>query len=297
MINLDDELAEEYLAESRHHVAKLQTDLLDIEARGAAIEEEAVNRAFRAVHSIKGGASLFDLVKIRELAHKTEDVLALIRSREMIPTQDRISVLLSATDRLNELIQNPANSNQADITKILTALAALPMDSPASAQKGYTSAVDQAPQGNRQLRVLIVEDDFTSRLLLQTFLSRYGECHIAVNGKEAVEAFRAALEQGQIYDLICMDIMMPEMDGREAVRHVRGIEEAHGIFSNAGAKIIMTTAVTDLKEVIRCFQELCDCYLVKPIRSDPIAQPVEVLSTNSVTHQGCGLTTTTAKHH
>jgi two-component system chemotaxis response regulator CheY len=265
MINLDDELAEEYLAESRHHVAKLQTDLLDIEARGAAIEEEAVNRAFRAVHSIKGGASLFDLVKIRELAHKTEDVLALIRSREMIPTQDRISVLLSATDRLNELIQNPANSNQADITKILTALAALPMDSPASAQKGYTSAVDQAPQGNRQLRVLIVEDDFTSRLLLQTFLSRYGECHIAVNGKEAVEAFRAALEQGQIYDLICMDIMMPEMDGREAVRHVRGIEEAHGIFSNAGAKIIMTTAVTDLKEVIRCFQELCDCYLVKPI--------------------------------
>ena len=265
MINLDDELAEEYLAESRHHVAKLQTDLLDIEARGAAIEEEAVNRAFRAVHSIKGGASLFDLVKIRELAHKTEDVLALIRSREMIPTQDRISVLLSATDRLNELIQNPANSNQADITKILTALAALPMDSPASAQKGYTSAVDQAPQGNRQLRVLIVEDDFTSRLLLQTFLSRYGECHIAVNGKEAVEAFRAALEQGQIYDLICMDIMMPEMDGREAVRHVRGIEEAHGIFSNAGAKIIMTTAVNDLKEVIRCFQELCDCYLVKPI--------------------------------
>ena len=265
MINLDDELAEEYLAESRHHVAKLQTDLLDIEARGAAIEEEAVNRAFRAVHSIKGGASLFDLVKIRELAHKTEDVLALIRSREMIPTQDRISVLLSATDRLNELIQNPANSNQADITKILTTLAALPMDSPASAQKGYTSAVDQAPQGNRQLRVLIVEDDFTSRLLLQTFLSRYGECHIAVNGKEAVEAFRAALEQGQIYDLICMDIMMPEMDGREAVRHVRGIEEAHGIFSNAGAKIIMTTAVNDLKEVIRCFQELCDCYLVKPI--------------------------------
>ena len=265
MIKLDDELAEEYLAESRHHVAKLQTDLLDIEARGAVIDEEAVNRAFRAVHSIKGGASLFDLVKIRELAHKTEDVLALIRSREMIPTQDRISVLLSATDRLNELIQNPANSNQADITKILTALAALPMDSPASAQKGYTSAVDQAPQGNRQLRVLIVEDDFTSRLLLQTFLSRYGECHIAVNGKEAVEAFRAALEQGQIYDLICMDIMMPEMDGREAVRHVRGIEEAHGIFSNAGAKIIMTTAVTDLKEVIRCFQELCDCYLVKPI--------------------------------
>ena len=45
--------------------------------------------------------------------------------------------------------------------------------------------------------MLLVEDDFASRLLLQTFLSRYGECHIAVNGREAVEAFRAALEQGR----------------------------------------------------------------------------------------------------
>ena len=120
-------------------------------------------------------------------------------------------------------------------------------------------------QRGRHLRMLLVEDDFASRLLLQTFLSRYGECHIAVNGREAVEAFRSALERGQRYDLICMDIMMPEMDGREAVRQVRAMEEAHGILSTYGAKIIMTTAVDDIKEVIRCFQELCDAYLVKPI--------------------------------
>jgi two-component system chemotaxis response regulator CheY len=63
------------------------------------------------------------------------------------------------------------------------------------------------------MRTLIVEDDFTSRLLLQSFLSVYGECHIAVNGREAVAAFRAAQERPQAYDLICMDIMMPEMDG------------------------------------------------------------------------------------
>ena len=117
----------------------------------------------------------------------------------------------------------------------------------------------------RTLRVLLVEDDFASRLLLQTFLSRYGECHIAVNGREAVDAFRAALERGQRYDLICMDIMMPEMDGREAVRRIRAMEEARGILSTFGAKIIMTTTVDDVKEVIRCFQELCDAYLMKPI--------------------------------
>jgi two-component system chemotaxis response regulator CheY len=102
-------------------------------------------------------------------------------------------------------------------------------------------------------------------LLLQTFLTRFGPCHIAVNGREAVEAFRSTFEQGQRYDLICMDIMMPVMDGREAVRQIRALEVAHGILSTSGVKIVMTTALEEVKEVIRCFQELCDAYLMKPI--------------------------------
>ncbi len=113
--------------------------------------------------------------------------------------------------------------------------------------------------------MLLVEDDFACRLLLQKFLSRYGECHIAVNGKEAVDAFRSALDSGQGYDLICMDILMPEMDGREAVRQVRALEEARGTLSTYGARIFMTTTIDEVKEVIVCFKELCDAYLMKPI--------------------------------
>ena len=97
------------------------------------------------------------------------------------------------------------------------------------------------------MRTLIVEDDFTSRLLLQTLLSPYGDCHIAVNGREAVAAFRASQESGEHYDLICMDIMMPEMDGQAAIRAIRSIEEAGGTLSSSGVKIIMTTAVDDVK--------------------------------------------------
>jgi two-component system chemotaxis response regulator CheY len=124
------------------------------------------------------------------------------------------------------------------------------------------------------MKALIVEDDFTSRLALQTFLSRYGECHVAVNGREAVEAFRSALAAEERYDLICMDIMMPEMDGREAVKQVRAIEEAHGTLSPAGVKIIMTTAVSDVEEVMRCFRELCDAYLLKPINLGELLKQV-----------------------
>ena len=269
MINLDDELAQDYLAESSEHLAAMETDLLAIEKNGAEVDEERISRLLRAVHSIKGGSSCFDLPKIGELAHQMETVLGLMRSRKVVPSRDRVRVLLEATDRLHELIEDPGASNQADIAEIKSALGRLCEDQ--AAGKCDVSASGQAPvapageQAARRLRVLLVEDDFTSRLVLQIFLSRYGECHVAANGKEAVEAFRSALELGQSYELICMDIMMPEMDGREAVRQVRAMEEAGGILSTYGAKIIMTTAVDDVKEVARCFNDLCDGYLTKPI--------------------------------
>jgi two-component system chemotaxis response regulator CheY len=115
------------------------------------------------------------------------------------------------------------------------------------------------------MNTLIVEDDFTSRLLLQELLKRYGPAHIAVNGKEAVQAVRLALEAGAPYALICLDIMMPEMDGREALKHIRALEATQGILSTHGAKIVMTTALSDMKNVCGAYAGLCDAYLTKPI--------------------------------
>jgi two-component system chemotaxis response regulator CheY len=115
------------------------------------------------------------------------------------------------------------------------------------------------------MKTLIVEDDFTSRMLLQEFLQPYGPTHVAVNGTEAVEAVDTALADGVPYDLICLDIMMPEMDGQTALKHIRDLEEARGIFSTRGAKIVMTTALDDVKNVVNAFRGLCDTYLMKPI--------------------------------
>ena len=124
------------------------------------------------------------------------------------------------------------------------------------------------------MKTLIVEDDFTSRLLLQELLKSYGPCHIAVNGKEAVEAVRAAVEAAEPYNFICLDIMMPEMDGHEALRRIRNEEEARGIWSTDGAKIVMTTALDDLKNVSAAYRNLCDGYLTKPIQK---AKLLEIL--------------------
>lgn len=115
------------------------------------------------------------------------------------------------------------------------------------------------------MKILVVEDDFTSRLLLHDLLKEHGTIHVAVNGREAVEAVRLALAAGEPYDLVCLDIMMPEMDGQEALRGIRELEEAGGILSNRGAKIVMTTVLDDPRSVMKAFSGLCDAYLYKPI--------------------------------
>ena len=115
------------------------------------------------------------------------------------------------------------------------------------------------------MKALIAEDDFTSRLLLQKFLSPFGEVHVAVNGAEALEAFREAKKNGDPYGLVCLDIMMPEMDGQEVLKEIRGLEEAAGVSLGQGTKVIMTTALKDRVNVMTAFREQCDAYLAKPI--------------------------------
>jgi two-component system chemotaxis response regulator CheY len=115
------------------------------------------------------------------------------------------------------------------------------------------------------MRSLIAEDDFTSRLLLQKLLAPHGESHVAINGREALEAFDAAERNGQPYDLICLDIMMPEMDGQSVLKAIRASEDDAEVPLGLGVKILMTTALNDAANVMTAFREMCDGYLVKPI--------------------------------
>jgi two-component system chemotaxis response regulator CheY len=280
MFKPDDELVNSYLDECRELLATMEEGLLDLEADGAEFNEERINRIVRAVHSVKGGAEIFNLEKIAELAHSTESALALVRSRKLAPRPDRIRTLLRAMDGLNALVRDAGASVKPD-NRLNTRLDnRLISELKSLCDQGHplvhnSATADPSPQPSRNLRVLLVEDDFACRLLLQTFLSRYGDCHIAVNGREAVDAFCLALDQEKPYHLICMDIMMPEMNGREAVRQIRAMEEARGIRSTCGARIFMTTTVDEVKEVFLCFKELCDAYFIKPIELKQLLNQME----------------------
>ena len=115
------------------------------------------------------------------------------------------------------------------------------------------------------MKTLIVEDDAGSSFLLKPILKSYGPLDTAASGEEAVAAATLALDQGTPYTLICMDIMMPVMDGQQALQEIRAREKARGILSTNGSKIVMTTALDDIKNLVSAFGNLCDGYVTKPI--------------------------------
>ncbi|MEJ2202214.1 MAG: response regulator, partial [Desulfuromonadaceae bacterium] len=128
------------------------------------------------------------------------------------------------------------------------------------------------------LRILIVEDDFTSRRLLQLMLAAYGTSDIAVDGVEALQAFDQAHAEKAPYELICLDIMMPKMDGQETLKQMRAKEKAMGIDPQYEAKILMTTCVDSPRSVIEAYYRGgCTSYLVKPIEKNKLLGLLEEL--------------------
>lgn len=115
------------------------------------------------------------------------------------------------------------------------------------------------------MKTLIVDDSGLNRLLLSETISPFGPCHKAVNGREAVLLFKQAWEEKEPYDLICLDIIMPEMDGHEALQEIRQWEEERHISRKAGVKVIMVTSLDDSRNMLESFKKYCDDYITKPV--------------------------------
>lgn len=119
------------------------------------------------------------------------------------------------------------------------------------------------------MNILIVEDDFISRRILKDILSTYGDCDIAIDGSEAVQAFRLAREDKRPYDLICMDIMMPKVDGQEALQKIRELEKAAGVKPHDEVRVIMVSALDSPKTVFSSYYKGgATSYIVKPITQE-----------------------------
>ncbi|MDF2486006.1 MAG: histidine kinase [Herbinix sp.] len=118
------------------------------------------------------------------------------------------------------------------------------------------------------LKILIAEDDFASRKFLSTFLSQYGECDVVVDGLEAIDAYMISMREKRPYDLICLDIMMPKIDGVKVLKAIRDIEAKKYILPEKRVKIIITTALSEAELVHEAFEYGCEAYASKPIKTD-----------------------------
>ena len=115
------------------------------------------------------------------------------------------------------------------------------------------------------MRILLAEDDFVTRKFMMNFLSKYGDCDVTVDGMEAVDAFMMAMEEGDPYDLVCLDIMMPALDGYQTLKAIRDIEKERNIPEEKRSKIVMTTALNEGRNVTKAFELGCVAYAGKPI--------------------------------
>ena len=118
------------------------------------------------------------------------------------------------------------------------------------------------------MKILIIEDDYSSQQLLKRYLQDTGETVIAEDGEKGIAAFQEARASHHAFDLICLDIMLPNLDGQAVLKKIRSLEEADGVWGLAGCRVIMITALRDADNVIRAFRSQCEGYLSKPISKE-----------------------------
>ena len=127
------------------------------------------------------------------------------------------------------------------------------------------------------MKILIAEDDMISRRFLLKFLSEYGECDVVIDGMEALDAYLISVKETEPYDLICLDIMMPKVDGIKVLKAIRDFEKQRGIIPHKKVKIIMITALADTEHVHKAFELGCEAYSIKPIDTDKLIEVMKDL--------------------
>lgn len=171
--------------------------------------------------------------------------------------------------------------NDADIVSGCLMNGAAAVLTPPFTGKEIIAAITDVTQGHSEkkdlIRILILEDDPVSGKLLTNYLEPYGICDLVTDGRSAVEFFHKAIRADDGYQLIFVDIMVPEIQGHDVLRLIRETEQKEEIPSEKRAKVIMTTSLSDAENIIDSFKAACDSYLIKPIRKAKLINEIKSL--------------------
>jgi two-component system chemotaxis response regulator CheY len=118
------------------------------------------------------------------------------------------------------------------------------------------------------MKILVVDDESVSRKVLRKALEGFGQCEEAESGHEATHAFKRAWDESSPFDLLMLDLSMPEMDGTEVIRHIRNLEKELQVPNPGVAKIVMVTSHSEEDTVLACLRAGCNDFIVKPFDRD-----------------------------
>jgi two-component system chemotaxis response regulator CheY len=239
------------------------------------------------IETLKRGLTVSGLKKIN-VARSPDDLIALVTSNQrfdlsVIQIEDAFETGLELLSSIRESFPEAdcivvSSLNDADLATECFRMGAcdfitMPFSKDTFASRLKKAALYRTTESSRP-QILIMEDDPVSSKLLQKYLEPYGDCTPVFNGIEAVQAFEQAVADGKVYQIIILDIMVPEMHGKDVLRRIREIEERHGVPANRRSRIIMTTALSDPANVVESFKSRCDAYLVKPIDRKVLIQEI-----------------------
>lgn len=124
------------------------------------------------------------------------------------------------------------------------------------------------------MRILVVDDEVVSRKKMMKSVSELGSCEGVQNGNAALSAVRTALEEWKLYDLITLDISMPDISGTDVLTSIRALETERGLDDEERATILMVTSHSDIETVKACVGK-CDGYIIKPFNKEVIMEKLK----------------------
>jgi CheY-like chemotaxis protein len=230
--------------------------LSELEAAAMALEagqdvEENASLIRRLLHSIKGDSGMTGMTELHDICHQTESAFEDMAS----DASASADMILKIKDWMESVIRCIA---QGDI---------------ATDKQGQINQIKEKPKK----RALVIDDDPVCRQRLQSILKDFFDCTFAVNGRLGLEEYIASREQGNCYDMITLDINMPELNGHETLEAIRKWEEENGIEGLDAVKVIMTTSEDASKHIFSSFRQGCEAYVVKSGMGDKLLDEVAKL--------------------
>ncbi|MCP3875765.1 MAG: response regulator [Desulfobacteraceae bacterium] len=126
------------------------------------------------------------------------------------------------------------------------------------------------------MKILVVDDELVSRKKMMKIAAEFGQVEGVQNGAAAISAIERSLMDRKLYNLITLDVSMPDISGTEVLSTIRDLEDERGLDPDEKAKILMVTAHSDIETVKACAGK-CDGYAIKPFNKEGIVEKLKKL--------------------